>query len=105
MASESDESYPQNYGDAPGPADPSRFSDLYPDQSLLRHEWRPRHMLGLSPDAFFSTARAAFKSFTVPRKLARLTAQISLPPGPDYFSRDQSDPSIGTNGLALSCRG
>src|SRR5437763_15696110 len=34
-----DGSYPQNCSSAPGPADPSQYSELYPDPSLLRHEW------------------------------------------------------------------
>ena len=100
----SDGSYPQNCGDAPGPADPSQYSDIYPDQGLLQHEWHTHGTCsGLSPNAFFTTARAAFKSFTVPLKLAQLTAQITLPPDQILSLVTQSNPSIGTNSLALSC--
>jgi ribonuclease T2 len=100
----SDGSYPQNCGNAPGPADPSQYSDIYPDQGLLQHEWRTHGTCsGLSPDAFFTTARAAFKSFTVPRNLAQLTAQISLPPDQILSLVTESNPSISANSLALSC--
>src|SRR5579859_4381594 len=35
-----DGTYPENCSGAPGPADPSSFSDVYPDAGLLQHEWK-----------------------------------------------------------------
>ncbi|HEY8997238.1 MAG TPA: hypothetical protein VIM60_05040, partial [Edaphobacter sp.] len=32
--------YPQNCSTAPGPRDPAQYKDIYPDQSLLQHEWK-----------------------------------------------------------------
>ena len=99
-----DGSYPQNCNDAPGPTNPSQFSDIYPDQGLLEHEWRTHGTCsGLSPDAFFNTARTAFQSFTVPPKLAQLNAQISLPPDQILSLVSQSNPSLGASSLVLSC--
>lgn len=99
-----DGSYPQNCGNAPGPANPSQYSDIYPDRGLLEHEWRTHGTCsGLSPDAFFTTARAALQAFTVPPKLAQLNAQISLPPDQILSLVTQSNPSIGASSLALSC--
>ena len=99
-----DGSYPQNCSDAPGPANPSQFSDIYPDSGLLEHEWRTHGTCsGLSPDAFFTTARAAFQSFTVPPKLTQLNAQISLPPDKILSLVSESNPSLGGSSLALSC--
>jgi ribonuclease T2 len=100
----SDGSYPQNCGNAPGPANPWQYSDVYPDASLLEHEWRAHGTCsGLSPDAFFATARAAFQSFTVPPRLAQLDSQISLPPDQILSLVSQSNPSLGAGSLALSC--
>lgn len=100
----SDGSYPQNCSGAPGPANPSQYSDIYPDQSLLEHEWRTHGTCsGLSPDAFFTTARAAFQSVKVPPKLAQLNAQISLPPDQILSLVTQSNPAIGAASVALSC--
>lgn len=100
----SDGSYPQNCSDAPGPANPSQYSDIYPDQGLLEHEWRTHGTCsGLAPDAFFTSARAAFQSFTVPPKLAQLNAQISLPPDQILSLVRESNPSIAASSLALSC--
>jgi ribonuclease T2 len=99
-----DGSYPENCSTAPGPANPSQYSDIYPDPGLLQHEWQTHGTCsGLSPDAFFTTARAAFQSFKVPPKLAQLNAQISLAPDQILSLVTQSNPSIVAGSLALSC--
>ncbi|HXS12019.1 MAG TPA: ribonuclease T2 [Acidobacteriaceae bacterium] len=100
----SDGTYPQNCSNAPGPAEPSQYSDIYPDPGLLEHEWSTHGTCsGLSPDAFFTTARAAFEAFAVPPKLAQLSGQISLAPNQILSLVTQSNPKIGANSLALSC--
>lgn len=99
-----DGSYPQNCNNVPGPVDPSQYSDIYPDAGLLRHEWRTHGTCsGLSADAFFTSARKAFQSFTVPSKLSQLKEQISLPPEQILSLVAQSNPAIGSSSLALSC--
>lgn len=100
----SDGTYPQNCSNAPGPANPSEYSDIYPDPSLLEHEWQTHGTCsGLSPDAFFQTARAAFQSVKVPAMLAQLQNQISLPPNQILSLVEQSNPGIPQQSLALSC--
>jgi ribonuclease T2 len=97
-------SYPQNCSSAPGPADPSQYGDIYPDPSLLQHEWKTHGTCsGLSPDDFFSSARKAFHSVTIPPKLAGLQSQISLPPGQILELFTASNPQIPQAALALSC--
>ena len=99
-----DGTYPQNCSNAPGPADPSQYSDIYPDAGLLEHEWRTHGTCSrLSPDAFFATARAAFQSFTVPPQLALVNTQISLPPDQILSLVTQSNPAWRASSLALSC--
>jgi ribonuclease T2 len=96
--------YPQNCSNTPGPADPSHYADIYPDAGLLQHEWRTHGTCsGLSPDAFFTAARAAFQSFTVPPALSQLTRQISLPPVQILDLVTQANPKIPSSSLALSC--
>lgn len=100
----SDGSYPQNCSTAPGPANPAQYSDIYPDPGLLEHEWRTHGTCsGLSPDDFFSTARAAFHSFAVPPTLAHLDTQISMPPDQILSLVRQSNSSIPSSSLVLSC--
>lgn len=99
-----DGSYPENCNSAPGPANPSQYSDIYPDTGLLQHEWRTHGTCsGLSAEGFFKAARTAFQSFIVPPKLAQLNTQVSLPPDQILSLVTQSNPSIDAKSLVLSC--
>jgi ribonuclease T2 len=96
--------HPQNCSTQPGPHDPAVFSDIYPDPGLLRHEWRTHGTCsGLSPDAFFTLARAAFHAVAIPPALSHLDHQISMSPSQilDLFAA--ANPSIPRSSLALSC--
>jgi ribonuclease T2 len=89
---------------APGPADPSKFADLYPDADLLQHEWTTHGTCsGLSPDAYFSLARAAFKSVAIPATLTQLDHQISMPPADILSLFQAANPTFPTDSFALSC--
>lgn len=96
--------YLENCSEAPGPRDPTKYSDLYPDAGLLRHEWQTHGTCsGLAPDTFFSFARKAVHSVTIPAELTSLDRQVSMPPGEivDLFTR--ANPSIPASSLAISC--
>ncbi len=96
--------YPQNCSTAPGPSDPAQYKDIYPDQSLLQHEWKTHGTCsGLSPDAYFSVARKAVKSVTIPAKLAQLNRQIMLSPDQILGLFTAVNPQIPRTALALSC--
>ncbi|WP_353073592.1 ribonuclease T2 [Tunturiibacter gelidiferens] len=96
--------YPQNCSTDPGPRDPSSYSDIYPDPGLLRHEWRTHGTCsGLSPDAFFTLARIAYKAVAVPPTLAQLNHQISLTPAQLIDLFQTANPSIPAASLAISC--
>ena len=97
-------SHPQNCSNAPGPADPAQYKDLYPDPGLLNHEWKTHGTCsGLAPDVYFATARRAFQSITIPPTLANLNHQISLPPAQILGLFTAANPTIPTSSLALSC--
>jgi ribonuclease T2 len=96
--------FPQHCSNAPGPADPSQYSDIYPDSGLLQHEWRTHGTCsGLAPDAFFTAARTAFQSIAIPPALTQLTRQISLPPAQILGMVVTANPAITSSSLALSC--
>lgn len=100
----SDGSYPERCSDAPGPADPGQFSDIYPDPTLLEHEWTTHGTCsGLSPDAFFTAARDAFRSVSIPPELTNLNRQTSLPPLQIISLFTQANPQIPASSLVLSC--
>ncbi|MCL2660409.1 MAG: ribonuclease T2 [Acidobacteriaceae bacterium] len=96
--------YPQNCSGARGPANPAEYSDIYPDAGLLEHEWRTHGTCsGLSPDEFFSTARRAAQSITIPPELTGITKQISMPPEQILSLFTAANPGIPRSSLVLSC--
>lgn len=99
-----DGTYPHDCSNAPGPADPSKYSDIYPDPSLLQHEWSKHGTCsGLSPDQYFSAARKAFQSVKIPAQLAGLKSQTSMTPAQILNLFTTSDPQIPQPSMALSC--
>jgi ribonuclease T2 len=96
--------FPQHCSDAPGPQNPSDYSDLYPDAGLLRHEWQTHGTCsGLAPDAFFNLARQALHSVAIPTELTSLDHQISMPPSEILNLFAKSNPSFPRDSLTLSC--
>jgi ribonuclease T2 len=99
-----DGTYPENCSTTPGPADPSQYSDIYPDAGLLQHEWKTHGTCsGLAPDAFFQLARQSFHSIAIPPTLATLDKQISLPPAQILGLFTTANPSVSSSNLAMSC--
>ncbi|MGA9584230.1 MAG: ribonuclease T2 [Terracidiphilus sp.] len=96
--------YPENCSSAPGPSDPSAFSDIYPDQHLLLHEWQTHGTCsGLDADTFLSTARAAYRSIAVPPQLANISSQTSMPPDEIVSLFTRANPSLSSESVAISC--
>jgi ribonuclease T2 len=99
----SDGTYPENCSNAAGPANPSQYSDIYPDAGLLAHEWKTHGTCsGLAPDAYFQLERKAFQSIKTPKQL-NVTKQISLTPGQILTDEAQANPGIPTADMALTC--
>lgn len=99
-----DGTYPENCSNAPGPADPKEYSDLYPDIGLLEHEWQTHGTCsGMAADLFFSTAREAFRSVRIPPTLAHLKSQTSMAPGEILELFTDSNPQIPRSSLVLCC--
>jgi ribonuclease T2 len=99
-----DGTYPENCSNAAGPADPAAFKDIYHDPGLLAHEWKTHGTCsGPAPDAFFSTARSAYRSIVIPPALASLAHQISMSPDEVLGLFAQSNPGIPRSSLTLSC--
>ena len=99
-----DGTYPENCSNAPGPANPSSYADIYPDPGLLQHEWRTHGTCsGLAPDTFFSDARSAYHSVKIPPKLLTLTSQLSLAPAALSTLFQQSNPQLPPSSIVISC--
>jgi ribonuclease T2 len=96
--------YPENCSNAPGPSDPSTFSDIYPDQGLLQHEWQTHGTCsGLSANDFFTTARTAYRSVAIPPALSNLSSQTSMPPDTIVSLFTRANPSLSSESVAISC--
>jgi ribonuclease T2 len=94
----------ENCSTAPGPQNPSQYSDIYPDLGLLRHEWQTHGTCsGLPPDAFFTLARTAVHSVAIPATLSQLDHQISLPPAQIIDLFRTANPSFPASSIAISC--
>ena len=99
-----DGSYPEHCSSAPGPANPAEYQDLYPDEGLLRHEWQTHGTCsGMNADAFFAAARSAVHAVAIPAELTTLHAQTSLSPAEIVSDFAQSNPSLPSSSIRVSC--
>ncbi len=99
-----DGTYPEHCSDAPGPANPSAYTDLIPTASLVEHEWATHGTCsGLAPDAYFAVVRRAFQSVKIPASFTNLTQPTMQPPDAilDAFTRINTGFPPGS--IALSC--
>ncbi len=99
-----DGTYPENCSTAPGPANPALYADIYPEAGLLEHEWRTHGTCsGLGADAFFQTARAAYRSVTIPAQLNTLAVQTSMTPEEIAGAFAANNAEIARADLVVSC--
>jgi ribonuclease T2 len=99
-----DGTYPENCSNAPGPANPGQYSDIYPDAGLLQHEWKTHGTCsGLAADAYFQLERRAVHSVVVPKQLAGLQSQIQLTPTQIVTEFTQANPATSSDEYAVSC--
>ena len=99
-----DGSYPENCSDAPGPANPAQYADVYPEEGLLEHEWRAHGTCsGLSADAFFGAARRAYEAVKIPGALATMTAQTSMTPDEITSAFAAANPGFAPGSVLVSC--
>jgi ribonuclease T2 len=99
-----DGTYPENCSNAPGPANPSQYTDIIPTVSLIRHEWTTHGTCsGLAPDAYFSLIRAAFHEVKIPAALVNPTQPTMQPPADILASFAQINTGFPPASFALSC--
>jgi ribonuclease T2 len=99
-----DGSYPDSCSGAAGPANPAQYSDIYPDQGLLRHEWQAHGTCsGLSADGYFAAERSAVKSVAVPRQLQGLMQPMQLTPQQIIAEFAEANPGFPAGSIAVSC--
>ena len=99
-----DGSYPDSCSDAPGPADPAQFADIYPDAGLLAHEWHAHGTCsGMPPEAFFAAARTAYRAVKIPPALAHLHEQATMTPYAIVDAFTSASPGLDADAVRVSC--
>jgi ribonuclease T2 len=99
-----DGTYPENCSNAPGPANPSQYTDIIPTASLVEHEWATHGTCsGLAPDAYFSLIRRAFQSVKIPAAFTGPTQPAMQPPAAILGASSSINTGLPPESLALSC--
>lgn len=89
---------------APGPSDPSVFQDLYPDPSFLLSEWNKHGVCsGTSADTYFTNARQALQSLSLPPTLTGDQVPPSLTPEALLQLFATANPGKPPDAFRLSC--
>jgi ribonuclease T2 len=66
---------------APGPTNPSAWLDITPDLSLIAHEWTKHGTCTtLNGDTYFTLARQAYRSITIPNRFRDVDREITMKP-------------------------
>jgi ribonuclease T2 len=99
-----DGSYPENCSNAPGPADPSQYTDLQPSVGLVEHEWTTHGTCsGLAADAYFVAIRRVFQSVRIPTAFASGEPPAMLSPDAILTQFSAANPTFPAPSFALSC--
>ena len=96
--------YPENCSTAPGLADPSKMTDIMPDESLVAHEWKTHGTCsGLDADAYFRLVRQAFESVKIPGQLSSPKRMFSITPQELKHEFLGANPHLKAEDMAVSC--
>ena len=96
--------YPENCSNAPGPSDPSSFSDIYPDLGLLQHEWRTHGTCsGLSARRLLHHRARSRPLHHHSAHARNLSSQTSMPPDEIVSLFTRANPALTSDSVAISC--
>ncbi len=99
-----DGTYPENCSNAPGPANPSQYTDLQPTVSLVEHEWTTHGTCsGLAADAYFAAIRRAFQEVRIPTAFTTGEPPAMLAPDAILTQFSAANPTFPVGSFALSC--
>jgi ribonuclease T2 len=108
--------WPQNQHGYPSDCDsnagsPSRVAlqesdGVYPSESLARYEWRKHGTCtGLSPQAYFASARRARDSIVIPESLKAPASQQSMAPRDILRAFAEANRGLRAEAMAIGCTG
>lgn len=88
----------------PGPTDPAAWLDITPDLSLITHEWTKHGTCtSLNGDSYFTIARQAYGSITIPSRFLGVDREITMKPEEivDLFLRANS--TLSAQNMNITC--
>jgi ribonuclease T2 len=96
--------YPQNCGTAPGPTNPQSLTDTIPTTTLIAHEWQTHGTCtGLPADAYFAQIRTIFRQIHVPAAFTGQQPPAMLAPDAILAQFAAANPTFPAASFALSC--
>lgn len=100
-----DGSWPANcVTHAAGPTNPSAWLDITPDLSLIAHEWTKHGACTtLNGDTYFTIARQAYHSITIPQRFLEVDHEITMTPDEILGQFLQANPSLSSGNINLDC--
>lgn len=100
-----DGSWPANcVTHAAGPTNPSAWLDITPDLSLIAHEWTKHGACTtLNGDTYFTIARQAYHSITIPQRFLEVDHEITMTPDEILGQFLQANPSLSSGDINLDC--
>ena len=102
-----EEGYPQDCRTTYAP--PSRreteaMADIMGTSGLAWYQWNKHGSCsGLSPQAFFRTARAAYDSVRIPQAFRKLTRDVTLPASLIEDAFVDANPDLDRDGVTVTC--
>ena len=82
----------------------SDMLDIMPSKQLIIHEYQKHGTCsGLSPDAYFDTARKLFSSIKIPQRYQRLEEPLTVSPGEVVKDFTAANPELTPEMMVVSC--
>ena len=96
--------YPEDCGDAPGPANPLAFADMISTASLVQYEWQTHGTCsGMAADASFAAVRRAYAAVKIPDGIGAGTDAGGVAPDQWLARLARANPGYRPGSIALSC--
>lgn len=96
--------YPENCSDAPGPANPNAYTDIFPTASLVEHEWKTHGTCsGLSQDTYFAAIRRAYAAIRIPLDIGAHSDSALISPEQLLQRFAKENPNYPAGSFAISC--
>ena len=102
-----DRGYPQDCRTSfapPSRSDTQAMADIMGTSGLAWYQWNKHGSCsGLSPQAFFRTARSAYASIRIPQAFRKLTRDVTLPASLIEDAFVDANPDLPRDGVTITC--